>query len=135
MYRRAFLRMGLASISGALGSFSGAAQTFAPAIKIVFPFAAGGPGDAVSRMIAESIGAALGRAAVVENRTGADGRIGIQAVKAAQPASTSKVIEWIQKNYRADANKNSIRSMLSVAKSNEKLRRDEAGDWHTNEPA
>ena len=77
--------MGLASISGALGSFSGAAQTFAPAIKIVFPFAAGGPGDAVSRMIAESIGAALGRAAVVENRTGADGRIGIQAVKAAQP--------------------------------------------------
>ena len=54
-------------------------------MRIIFPFSPGGPGDAVSRLIAEAIGSALGRTVIVDNRTGADGRIGIQAVKGARP--------------------------------------------------
>src|SRR5262245_32502862 len=52
-------------------------------VRIVFPFAAGGSGDALARLLAEHLRAALNQPVIVENRTGAQGRIGVQAVKAA----------------------------------------------------
>lgn len=61
------------------------AQATSTPVKIVFPFAAGGGGDALSRLVAERLAPALNRSVIVENRTGADGRIGIQSVKAAAP--------------------------------------------------
>src|SRR5918996_1444944 len=54
-------------------------------IRIVFPFAAGGSGDALARLMAERLRAGLNRTIIVENRTGAAGRIGVQAVKTAAP--------------------------------------------------
>ncbi len=54
-------------------------------IRIVFPFAAGGGGDAVTRLLAEHLRDRLGRPVIVENRAGGGGRIGAQAVKAAMP--------------------------------------------------
>ena len=54
------------------------AQIGAQPIRIIFPFAAGGSGDTVSRLIAAKMSDALGRPVIVENRTGADGRIGVQ---------------------------------------------------------
>jgi tripartite-type tricarboxylate transporter receptor subunit TctC len=54
-------------------------------IKIVFPFAAGGSADAVARMLADHLQKSLGRSVIVENRTGAGGRIGLRAVKEAAP--------------------------------------------------
>ncbi len=68
-----------------------AAQSGGP-VKIVFPFSPGGGGDTLSRLLAERIGPALGRAVIVENRTGADGRLGIQAVKAAAPDGDTLLI-------------------------------------------
>jgi len=59
------------------------AQVGAEPIRIVFPFAAGGSGDALARLLAEHLRTALGQPVIVENRTGAQGRIGVQAVKAA----------------------------------------------------
>jgi tripartite-type tricarboxylate transporter receptor subunit TctC len=50
-------------------------------IRIIFPFAAGGSGDGLSRLIAEQMRAALNRPVIVENRTGAAGRPGVAAVK------------------------------------------------------
>ncbi len=63
------------------------AQTGWPSkpIKIVQPFAAGGGGDIVSRLLAEKMQAELGQPVVVENRPGAGGNIGAQQV-ARQPA-------------------------------------------------
>lgn len=55
------------------------------ALKIVFPYAAGGAGDAIVRMIAEHLQKSLGRAVIVENKAGGGGRIGAQAVKNAPP--------------------------------------------------
>lgn len=55
------------------------------ALKIVYPFPAGGSGDAILRMIAEHLQKNLGRPVIVENKTGAGGRIGAQAVKDAPP--------------------------------------------------
>ena len=51
----------------------------------MFPFVAGGSGDALARVLADAMRAELNRAVIVENRTGAAGRIGVQAVKAAAP--------------------------------------------------
>lgn len=54
-------------------------------IKIVFPFAAGGSGDALARLLAEHLRAGLNRTVIVENVTGAAGRIGTRAVANAAP--------------------------------------------------
>jgi tripartite-type tricarboxylate transporter receptor subunit TctC len=54
-------------------------------IRIVFPFSAGGSGDALARLIAEHLRVALNQPVIVENRVGAQGRIGVLAVKAAAP--------------------------------------------------
>ena len=61
------------------------AQLGGEPLRIVFPFAAGGSGDALARLIAEHMRASLNRPVIVENRTGAQGRLGVQAVKAASP--------------------------------------------------
>lgn len=46
-------------------------------ITIIVPFAAGGPSDAMARVLAEHMRASLGQAVVVENVTGAGGSIGV----------------------------------------------------------
>ena len=81
MRRRIFMGGGLCGVGAALYARGVMAQAAGGAMRVIFPFAAGGPGDALSRLVADAIGAAEGRAGIVENRTGADGRIGIQAVK------------------------------------------------------
>jgi tripartite-type tricarboxylate transporter receptor subunit TctC len=47
---------------------------------MVIPFAAGGPTDIVGRIMASKLGELLGQTFVVENRTGAGGNIGADAV-------------------------------------------------------
>jgi tripartite-type tricarboxylate transporter receptor subunit TctC len=54
-------------------------------IRIIFPYAAGGSGDATVRLIADKMQASLNQPVVVENRTGGAGRIGVSAVKNAPP--------------------------------------------------
>jgi tripartite-type tricarboxylate transporter receptor subunit TctC len=63
-----------------------------PLTKIIFPFAAGGSGDMLCRQLAEYLPAALDRKFIVENRTGADGLIGIRAVKGAAPDTATILV-------------------------------------------
>jgi tripartite-type tricarboxylate transporter receptor subunit TctC len=49
------------------------------------PFSAGSSTDALARVLANELGTALKRSAIVENRVGAAGRLGVQVVKAAAP--------------------------------------------------
>jgi len=58
-------------------------------IKIVYPFAAGGAGDAAGRIVADQIGIGLAVPTIVENRTGAAGRIGTKSVSIAEPDGTT----------------------------------------------
>ena len=50
-------------------------------VKIIVPFTAGGASDVLTRQLAEKLQARLGQNFVVENRTGAGGNIGMEAVK------------------------------------------------------
>jgi len=75
----------LALVAGTLAitAPSLASDTTVTTTRIVFPFAAGGSGDALARLVAERIQPLLKRTVVVENRTGGSGMIGIAAVKSA----------------------------------------------------
>lgn len=57
----------------------------AAAIRIVVPFAAGGSTDAVARLAAPGLTQRLGQPVVVENRSGAAGALGTEAVARAAP--------------------------------------------------
>ena len=52
-------------------------------IRLIVPFAAGGNADFVARMCAEGMSPSLGQPIIVENRAGAGGSLGADAV--AQP--------------------------------------------------
>ena len=54
-------------------------------IRLIVPFAAGGNADIVGRLVGERISSALGQPVVVENRGGAGGGIGAEAVARAAP--------------------------------------------------
>jgi tripartite-type tricarboxylate transporter receptor subunit TctC len=63
-----------------LGGFALADPFPAHPITIVVPFSAGGPSDAMARVLAERMKATLGEAILVENTTGAGGSIGVGRV-------------------------------------------------------
>ena len=54
-------------------------------ITVVVPFAAGGDADIFGRIFAQRLAPALGRAVIVDNRAGASGNLGAEAVVRAAP--------------------------------------------------
>ena len=54
-------------------------------VRLVVPFAAGGPTDTVTRLIAEPMGATLGQQIVVQNVAGAGGTLAAGQVATAEP--------------------------------------------------
>lgn len=68
------------------GSWTHAADAFpTKPIRIIVPAAPGGTTDIAARALADKMGAELGQAVLVENRSGAAGIIGVQAFLAAPP--------------------------------------------------
>jgi len=61
-------------------------------IKIVVPYAAGGPTDLVARVLADEIGRAQGLTIVVEDRPGAAGAVGAEVVSRAAPDGNTLLI-------------------------------------------
>jgi tripartite-type tricarboxylate transporter receptor subunit TctC len=54
-------------------------------IKLICPFSAGGPTDALARQVARQLGEQLGQPVVVENVTGAAGQIGLSKLTQSTP--------------------------------------------------
>jgi tripartite-type tricarboxylate transporter receptor subunit TctC len=84
----------LLAAAGALASPWSLAQPAAwpnKPVKVIVPFAPGGPPDVVARLVAPKLGELLGQPIVIENRSGAGGNIGTQAV-AKSPADGYTVL-------------------------------------------
>jgi tripartite-type tricarboxylate transporter receptor subunit TctC len=72
---------GLAGLVALLASAGGHAGEFpARPLRLVVPYAAGGPTDVVGRVVADYLAKDLKQAAFVENKPGAQGAIGSEAV-------------------------------------------------------
>lgn len=82
MDRKQFIRSGLALGLGSIVPFTARAQARWPngPVKLLVPFAAGGTTDAVARMVGARLAEILGQPVVVDNRAGAGGAIGADAV-------------------------------------------------------
>jgi tripartite-type tricarboxylate transporter receptor subunit TctC len=82
MHRRHFLA-GTSALALA-PAFAQTSNHSAP-LRLVFPFPAGGAGDALARLLADELKAAL-------DRTGAAGRIGVQAVRDSGPDTAALLL-------------------------------------------
>jgi tripartite-type tricarboxylate transporter receptor subunit TctC len=80
-------------------------------VKVIVPLAAGAPPEAIFRVIAEKLQARWGQPVVVEDRTGASGNIGADAVAKAEPDGYTLLFtppaplvtsRWMYKNLSFD---------------------------------
>jgi tripartite-type tricarboxylate transporter receptor subunit TctC len=69
----------------ALGGAATAQNYPTKPIKLIVPFAPGGPADVIGRIIGQQAGMILGQSFVVENRGGAGGSIGARLAAQAEP--------------------------------------------------
>ena len=83
------LRTWMRGIAGAvlgLASLAATAQSFpSKPVRLVVPYAPGGTGDIVGRILAKSLSAQYGQQVIVENRPGAGGHIGAELVARSSP--------------------------------------------------
>jgi tripartite-type tricarboxylate transporter receptor subunit TctC len=88
--RRNAIALGLGSLAAAVLPSAAHAQAQWPnrPVKIIVPYPAGGVNDVVARMIGDRLRQLLGQAVVVDNRAGAGGTIGMDAVARADDGHT-----------------------------------------------
>ena len=86
----------LAALAALVASTAVLAQDYPTrTITVVVPFAAGGPTDTVTRLIAQSMSKSLGQTVIVENVAGAGGTIGPKKVAASKPDGYTLVLMHI----------------------------------------
>jgi tripartite-type tricarboxylate transporter receptor subunit TctC len=87
--RSAFLALLLVAVP-----FGAPAQTYpSKPLHVIAPFPPGGPVDVLGRVLAQGLSDAMGQPAIVENKVGAAGNIGIdQAAKAAPDGHTMAIV-------------------------------------------
>jgi tripartite-type tricarboxylate transporter receptor subunit TctC len=61
-------------------------------IRMIVPFAAGGPADIIARLVGRAMGERLGKPVVIEPRPGAGGAIGVDVVAKARPDGHTVVL-------------------------------------------
>src|SRR5215468_425336 len=105
MHGQAIKRRTLISLLGAMATtvvaiaFTGVVITSAQtqefpskSVTLMMPYAAGGPGDTLTRIIGQGMGKVLGRQFLVENMAGAGGAIGTAKVAASAPDGYSLLV-------------------------------------------
>lgn len=80
------------AVAAALGSLAAFAQDYPTRpVRLIVPFAAGGPTDVIARVVAQKLTEGLGHQVVVDNRAGAGGNIGM-GLAATSPADGHTLI-------------------------------------------
>ncbi|HET9469498.1 MAG TPA: tripartite tricarboxylate transporter substrate-binding protein, partial [Usitatibacter sp.] len=80
------LRTILAALAAMLAMTGAAAQNYpSRSVKIIVPFAAGGPADVYARVLAEKLSRAMGQPFVVEDLPGGGSIVGTSAVQNSAP--------------------------------------------------
>ena len=106
-----------AALMGALIACSANAQDYpSKPIRMVTPFAPGGGSDVVARIMSERMGAVLARQVVVDNKPGASGIIGADAVAKAPPDGYTILVTnsaltsnpWLYKKLPFDTGKDLV---------------------------
>ena len=101
LHRREFLtRTATAAVSAWTFPAAAIAESSYPSrpIKVIVPFAAGGPSDIIARILAEALYQPLGQSVIIENRAGGGANIGIGMAARAEPdgytllATTSAIV-------------------------------------------
>jgi tripartite-type tricarboxylate transporter receptor subunit TctC len=82
--RRALLAGAVASGAGFASRANGQAYP-SRVIKVIVPFAPGGPADTMARLATQQLSARLGQSVIIDNRGGAGGTIAAKAAAAAEP--------------------------------------------------
>src|ERR1700752_3027694 len=89
MKRRQFLRFSAAAAAGLAAPAAWSQVYPTRPVRVIVPFAPGGPTDVAARLIAQKLSENLGRNFLVENVAGASSNIGtVQAAKAAPDGYT-----------------------------------------------
>jgi tripartite-type tricarboxylate transporter receptor subunit TctC len=118
MFKRLTLTVAAAAIAIATHSsaFAQAASGDWPqrSVRLVVPFPGGSSSDAVARVIADRLTSRLGQPVVIDNRPGASGNIGAEAIVRSEPdgytfglfsTSTTTVAPHLSKNLSYDPRK------------------------------
>jgi tripartite-type tricarboxylate transporter receptor subunit TctC len=78
--------LALLCVGGVLAATAALAQPYpSKPIKLLVPFAAGGPADTMARLTGQILSDGLGQGIVIDNRPGAGGIIGARAAAGAEP--------------------------------------------------
>lgn len=97
-FHRAVLALSLCTIS--LGSFAQDNYPSQP-VRLVVPYAAGGPADLLARMVGERLAQRLGQPVVIENRGGSGGHLGAEQVARGPADGYTLVLATIAHNGAA----------------------------------